>query len=320
MIRRGRMMGLIGLDPSYGREGTMTDILNRPPERFVTVPGIPYLALDRSDLPGYAGLSMAYIDEGPAGAPVFLCLHGQPTWSYLYRRMIPHFLAAGGRVVAPDFFGFGRSDKPAEDAVYTFDFHRHSLIALVSALDLENITLVVQDWGGLLGLTLPMEMPQRFRRLIVMNTALPGGEVPLPKGFLDWRAFSNSQPHMAICRLMARACPHLTAAEVAAYDAPFPEAAYKAGVRRFPNLVPEFPDSDGAAIERAARDFWRTAWNGESVMAIGMADPVLGAPVMRALHGDIRGCPPPPEFAEAGHFVQEWGDAVAPAVLAALGN
>jgi haloalkane dehalogenase len=234
--------------------------------------------------------------------------------------MIPHFLAAGGRVVAPDFFGFGRSDKPAEDAVYTFDFHRHSLIALVSALDLENITLVVQDWGGLLGLTLPMEMPQRFRRLIVMNTALPAGEVPLPKGFLDWRAFSNSQPDMAIGRLMARACPHLTAAEVAAYDAPFPDAAYKAGVRRFPNLVPEFPDSDGAAIERAARDFWRTAWNGESVMAIGMADPVLGAPVMRTLHGDIRGCPPPLEFAEAGHFVQEWGDAVAPAVLAVLGN
>ena len=268
----------------------MTDILRTPPERFAAVPGFPYLAHARSDLPGYAGLSMAYIDEGPASAPVFLCLHGQPTWSYLYRRMIPHFLAAGGRVVAPDFFGFGRSDKPAEDAVYTFDFHRHSLIALVSALDLENITLVVQDWGGLLGLTLPMEMPQRFRRLIVMNTALPGGEVPLPKGFLDWRAFSNSQPDMAIGRLMARACPHLTAAEVAAYDAPFPDAAYKAGVRRFPNLVPEFPDSDGAAIERAARDFWRTAWNGESVMAIGMADPVLGAPVMRTLHGDpLRG-------------------------------
>ncbi|MGZ5840387.1 MAG: haloalkane dehalogenase, partial [Xanthobacteraceae bacterium] len=204
--------------------------------------GFPYRAHGRADLPSYAGLSMAYVDEGPASAPVFLCLHGQPTWSYLYRRMIPHFLTAGGRVVAPDFFGFGRSDKPAEDAVYTFDFHRNSLIAFVRALDLKDVTLVVQDWGGLLGLTLPMEMPERFSRLIVMNTALPTGEVPLPKGFLDWRAFSNSQPDMAIGRLMARACPHLTAAEAAAYDAPYPDASYKAGVRRFPNLVPEFPD------------------------------------------------------------------------------
>ncbi len=191
----------------------MPDILRTPPERFATVPGFPYRAHSRSDLPGYAGLAMAYIDEGPAGAPVFLCLHGQPTWSYLYRRMIPHFLAAGGRVVAPDFFGFGRSDKPTDEAVYTFDFHRNSLLALVGALDLQNVTLVVQDWGGLLGLTLPMAMPQRFRRLIVMNTALPTGAVPLPQGFLDWRAFSNSQPDMAIGRLMARACPHLTAAE-----------------------------------------------------------------------------------------------------------
>ena len=219
---------------------------------------------------------MSYLDEGPRTAPVFLCLHGQPTWSYLYRRMIPHFLATGSRVVAPDFFGFGRSDKPADDAVYTFDFHRGSLIAFVRALDLKDVTLVVQDWGGLLGLTLPMEMPERFSRLIVMNTALPTGEVPLPKGFLDWRAFSNSQPDMAVGKLMARACPHLSAAEAAAYDAPFPDATYKAGVRRFPNLVPEFPDSAGAALERAARDFWRNIWQGPSVMAIGMADPVLG--------------------------------------------
>ena len=296
----------------------MSTLLKTPAERFAGLPGFPWAARSRDDMPGFAGLSMSYVDEGAQTAPVFLCLHGQPTWSYLYRRMIPHFLAAGGRVVAPDFFGFGRSDKPADDALYTFDFHRRSLVAFVRTLDLTDITLVVQDWGGLLGLTLPLEMRERFSRLIVMNTALPTGEVPLPKGFLDWRAFSNSQPDMAIGRLMQRSCPHLSPAEAAAYDAPFPDATYKAGVRRFPNLVPEFPDSSGAAIERAARDFWRSAWSGQSVMAIGMADPVLGAPVMRALHRDIRGCPPPLEFAEAGHFVQEWGDAVAPAALALL--
>ena len=296
----------------------MTEILRTPPERFATLPGFPWRAMSRDDLPGYAGLAMSYLDEGPTDAPVFLCLHGQPTWSYLYRRMIPHFLAAGSRVVAPDFFGFGRSDKPADDRIYTFDFHRNSLLAFVRALDLTDVTLVVQDWGGLLGLTLPLDMPERFSRLVVMNTALPTGDVPLSKGFLDWRAFSNNHPDMAVGKLLARACPHLSPAEAAAYDAPYPDARYKAGVRRFPNLVPEFPDSPGAAIGRAARDFWRNEWRGRSVMAIGMADPVLGPPVMRALHRDIRGCPPPLEFADAGHFVQEWGDEVAPAAIAAL--
>jgi hypothetical protein len=161
-------------------------------------------------------------------------------------------------------------------------------------------------------------MPERFSRLIVMNTALPTGEVPLTKGFLEWRTFSNSRPDMAVGKLMARSCPQLTPAEAAAYDAPFPDARYKGGVRQFPKLVPEFVDSAGAAIERASREFWRNQWRGRSVMAIGMTDPVLGPPVMRALHRDIRGCPPPLEFAEAGHFVQEWGENVAPAALSVL--
>ena len=296
----------------------MTEVLQTPPERFADLPGFPWAAHSRDDLTGFAGLAMSYLDEGPAAAPVFLCLHGEPTWSYLYRRMIPHFLATGSRVVAPDFFGFGRSDKPADDGAYTFDFHRNSLLSLVRALDLTDITLVVQDWGGLLGLTLPLDMPERFSRLIVMNTALPTDDQPLTKGFLEWRAYVARNPDLAVGKLMTRTCPHLSPAEAAAYDAPFPEARYKAGVRRFPQLVPEFPDSPGAAIGRAARAFWRNDWRGKSVMAIGMTDPVLGAPVMRSLHKDIRGCPPPLEFAKAGHFVQEWGDEVAPAALAAL--
>jgi haloalkane dehalogenase len=296
----------------------MKDILKTPPERFAALPGFPWQPHSREDLPGFAGLMMSYLDEGPRQAPVFLCLHGEPTWSYLYRRMIPFFLATGGRVVAPDFFGFGRSDKPVDDAAYTFDFHRNSLIAFIRALDLTDITLVVQDWGGLLGLTLPLEMPERISRLIVMNTALPTGDVPLTKGFLDWRAYVDRNSDLAVGKLMARTCPHLSPDEIAAYDAPFPGERYKAGVRRFPQLVPEFPDSPGAAIGRAARAFLRHEWQGTSVMAIGMTDPVLGAPVMHALHHDIRGCPLPLEFAQAGHFVQEWGDVVAPAVIAAL--
>jgi pimeloyl-ACP methyl ester carboxylesterase len=249
---------------------------------------------------------------------VFLCLHGQPTWSYLYRRMIPVFVAAGHRVVAPDLLGFGKSDKPADEAVYTFTFHREMLRNLVLRLDLRNLVLVVQDWGGLLGLTLPMQDPERYGGLLVMNTAFATGDVPLGQGFLDWRAFSNANPDMPIGKLLARACPQLSAAEAAAYDAPFPDASYKAGVRRFPNLVPDHPEAEGAALSRRAREWIRTEWQGRSFMAIGMRDPVLGPPVMHNLRAQIRACPPPLEVAAGGHFLQEWGDEVARAALAVL--
>lgn len=281
-----------------------------------------------ADLPGYdfaphyfdgAGdLRMHYLDEGAREAPVALCLHGQPTWSYLYRKMIPAFLDAGLRVVAPDFFGFGRSDKPVEEATYTFDFHRSSLMNLIEALDLKRVTLVCQDWGGLIGLTLPMDMPGRFERLIVMNTALGTGDGPLGEGFLAWRAFSNSKPDMDIAALMKRSTPSLTEGEAAAYAAPFPDARYKAGVRRFPNLVPDRPDAGGAALSRRARDFWSKDWAGESFMAVGMRDPVLGPPAMKLLRKTIRNCPPPIELAEAGHFTQEAGAVIVEAALASF--
>ncbi|MGP8121971.1 MAG: haloalkane dehalogenase, partial [Xanthobacteraceae bacterium] len=246
------------------------------------------------------------------------CLHGQPTWSYLYRKMIPAFVAAGLRVVAPDFFGFGRSDKPEDEATYTFDFHRASIMALIEALDLRHITLVCQDWGGLIGLTIPMDMADRFDRLLVMNTGLGTGDVPLGEGFLAWRAFFNSKPDMDIAGLMKRAVPALSDAEAAAYGAPFPDVRYKAGVRRFPNLVPDRPDAGGAALSRRARDFWASTWSGKSFMAIGMTDPVLGPPAMRALHATIRNCPPPLELADAGHFTQEAGAVIVEKAMASF--
>jgi haloalkane dehalogenase len=290
--------------------------LRTPDARFRDLPGWPYAAAyhQRPD-----GLRVHYVDAGPReAARTWLCLHGQPTWSYLYRRMIPAFVGAGHRVVAPDFLGFGRSDKPVEDSLYTFDFHRRSLIDLIEVLDLRNIALVVQDWGGLIGLTLPMALPDRFAALLVMNTTLGTGDQPLGQGFLDWRAFSNRSPDMDIARLMQRACPHLSEAEAAAYAAPFPDASYKAGVRAFPNLVPDRPDAPGAALSREAREFWRHDWTCRSLMAIGMKDPVLGPPVMRALHTHIRDCPPPLEIADGGHFLQEWGETIARAAVKAL--
>jgi haloalkane dehalogenase len=232
--------------------------------------------------------------------------------------MIPVLVCAGDRVIAPDFLGFGRSDKPADEATYTFDFHRETLLSLIEALDLRHVALVVQDWGGLIGLTLPMAAPERYASLLVMNTMLGTGDAPLGEGFLAWRAFSNRNPDMDIAKLMQRACPHLGEAEATAYAAPFPDATYKAGVRRFPNLVPDRPDAGGAALSRQARAFWRERWAGRSLMAIGMKDPVLGPPVMRALHANIRNCPPPLEIAEGGHFLQEWGKEVAEAATRVL--
>jgi len=294
--------------------------LRTPEDRFRDLPGFDYAPSYLDDLPGYSGLRTHYLDEGPRAArEVFLCLHGEPTWSYLYRKMIPVFTSAGHRVVAPDFLGFGRSDKPEEDATYTFDFHRKLLIAFIERLDLRNITLVCQDWGGLLGLTLPVDMSDRFAGLLVMNTALGTGDIQLTKGFLDWRAYVARTPDIDCGLLLKRTCPHLSDAEVAAYGAPFPDIRFKAGVRRFPQLVPDRLDAPGAAISRRARDFWKNQWRGRTFMAIGMKDPVLGPPVMQAIRQMIRGCPPPLEVAEGGHFLQEWGEGIARAALSAWG-
>lgn len=278
--------------------------------RFANLPGFPW----QPRYLEWRGLRVHYLDEG-TGPRTLLCLHGEPTWAYLYRKMIPPFVAAGYRVIAPDFIGFGRSDKPVEDEVYTFEFHRSMLLAFIEKLNLANLTLAVQDWGGLLGLTLPMEMPERFERLLVMNTALGTGDAPLSEGFVAWRAYVNKNPDIDCGKLLGRACPHLSAAEAAAYEAPYPDSASKAGVRRFPNLVPDRPDAPGAAISRRARDWWQNAWAGEAFMAIGAKDPVLGPPVMQALRKIIRNCPEPYIHAEGGHFLQEWGGDVAAEAL-----
>ena len=261
---------------------------------------------------------MHYLDEGLREGPVFLCLHGQPSWSYLYRKMLPVF-AQAGRVIAPDLFGFGRSDKPVDDEIYTFEFHRNALLEFIRALDLSNITIVCQDWGGLLGLTLPVAMPERFARLIVMNTGLGTGTVPLGPGFEAWKLFNRSQPDMDVGALMGRATPILTPSEIAAYGAPFPDITYKAGVRRFPELVPAHPDAGGAAISREAARWWAEVWDGPTFMAVGAQDPVLTPKSMELLRSQIRGCPEPMIIPDGGHFVQEWGEPIAQAAVKHFG-
>ncbi|MCK5746662.1 MAG: alpha/beta fold hydrolase [Oricola sp.] len=300
--------------------------LRTPDDRFANLPDWPYTPRYIDDLKGYEGLRMHYIDHGQHEGPTFLCIHGEPSWSYLFRKMIPVFVNAGYRAVAVDMFGFGRSDKPAEDETYTYHFHRDALLAFVERMNLRDVCLVVQDWGGVLGLTLPMAAPERYTRLIVMNTGLPGGE-EAPEGFAMWRAFNRSQPDLDVAALMKRATPILSDAEAAAYAAPYPDKTYKGGVRRIPELVmlkEQGKDltplsKEGVETSLAARKFWSEDWTGDSFMAIGMQDPVLGPPAMKMLRKIIRNCPPPMEVADAGHFVQEWGEPIARAALDRFG-
>jgi tRNA(adenine34) deaminase len=275
------------------------DALRTPDAAFDGLPGYPWRPNYLSDLPSLAGLRMHYLDEGQgaAGGLTYLCLHGNPAWSYLYRKMIPVFLQAGHRVVAPDLVGFGKSDKPKKDSFHTFAGHRQNLLELVERLDLRNIVLVVQDWGGLLGLTLPMAAPGRYRGLLLMNTLLATGEQALPAGFLAWREMCAKHPEFDVARLFAQA--------------PFPDRGHRAALRAFAPLVPEFPDSPGADVSRQAQDFWRDQWQGRTLMAVGAQDPVLGLPVMRGLQQVVRCCPEPLVIDHAGHFVQEHGEPIA---------
>lgn len=293
------------------------EALRTPDERFIDLLDWPWAPRYAEGLAARsAALRLHYVDEGPTDATeTFLCLHGEPSWSYLYRRMIPTFLRSGARVVAPDLFGFGRSDKPIDNAVYTTEFHRDTLIAFIERLDLKNLTLVVQDWGGLIGLTLPLAFPSRFTRLLVMNTTLAVGAAPSP-GFVAWREYAARSPDMAVGALMRGSTPHLTPAEIAAYDAPFPDMRHKAGLRRFPQLVPFQPEHPFAQLSRRASAWWSNDWRGKSFMAIGMADPVFGPDVMARLRQTIRGCPPALEIVDGGHFVQESSEPIAEAALA----
>lgn len=295
------------------------DALRTPEVCFADIPHYPWQPHYVSDLPSLGGLRMHYLDEGPKDAQVlWLCLHGNPAWSYLYRKMIPVFLQAGHRVVAPDMPGFGKSDKPKKDSAHSFTWHRQVLLELVEALDLQHIHMVVQDWGGILGLTLPMTQPQRYQGLLLMNTTLATAEHPLSPGFLAWRQMCTDKPNFDVGRLFARGNPHMSEAECAAYNAPFPDAGHRAALRAFPPMVPEFAHSDGAEVSRQAQAFWQDQWVGKSFMAIGAQDPVLGEPVMQALRQSIRHCPAPLVLPEAGHFVQEHGEKIAQAALVAL--
>lgn len=305
---------------NYGGLVKPIEALRTPDTRFQELPGYQFEPHYVDSLPGYEGLRAHYLDVGPKDAKrTFLCLHGEPTWSYLYRKMIPVMLESGARVIAPDFFGFGRSDKPVQASTCTFHFHREFLLRFVEHVALRNITLVVQDWGGTLGLTLPVDLGFRSRldRLFVMNTVLPVGK-PLSPHFYEWRSLVHKTPDLPVGQLIRKITPQLTDQEMAAYDAPFPDSRFKAGARTFPGLAMVEPGMDGVAESEAALKFWKEEWSGQSFMAIGAKAP--DAETMQALRIQIRGCPEPLVVTEADHFVPEWGEPVAQAALRSFGD
>jgi haloalkane dehalogenase len=298
----------------------MADIYRTPAVRFSNLPDFPYYPNYVDDLPGYEDLRMHYLDEGPTnGSRVFLCLHGEPTWSYLYRRMVPIFVCSGGRVIAPDLFGFGRSDKP-EEHVYSFDFHRQSLLRLIERLDLKNITIVCQDWGGLLGLTLPLDIASRVGGVIAMNTILVTGETPLPDAFAAWKQWAADHPDMDPGEAMQVIDDTLPSDVLDAYRSPFPNERSKAGPRSFPKLVPVDKSMGGADIASRAVAWWQNEWCGDALVACGLHDKILSLPVMQLLASWIKDCPPVLEVPDAGHFCQEHGAVVAEKYLELYGD
>jgi len=278
------------------------EILRTPDERFTGLPGYAfephYVEVD--------GLRVHYVDEGPASAEPVLMLHGEPSWSYLSRKMIPIITAAGHRAVAPDLVGFGRSDKPSQREDYTYQRHVDWMRGVLEALDLRHITLVCQDWGGLIGLRLVAEHGERFARVVAANTGLPTGDTPMGEAFLAWQRYSQTTPRFHVGGIVKGGCvSELSSEVIAAYNAPFPDDRYKAGARQFPLLVPTSPDDPSAVPNRKA---WEVLarWEKPFLTAFSDSDPIMrgGERIFQRIIPGTKGQPHTP-IVGAGHFLQE---------------
>ena len=281
--------------------------LRTPDDRFENLPGWTF-APRYTEVPDGEGgtLRVHHVDEGPASANPVLCMHGEPSWAYLYRKMIPVVTGAGYRAVAPDLVGFGRSDKPTELDDYTYQRHVDWMTAWLDAVDLQHTTLVCQDWGALIGLRLLAENPDRFDRVVVANGFLPTGDAAPGEAFLRWREYSQTTPDFHVGGIIKGGCrTELSEDVIAAYDAPFPDDSYKAGARKFPVLVPISPDDPASAPNKAA---WTVLekWEKPALTAFSDQDPITrGAD--RAFQARVPGTKGQPHttIEGGGHFLQE---------------
>jgi haloalkane dehalogenase len=302
------------------------DVLRTPDAHFDSLPGYDfgphYVEVDAGD--GTNRLRLHYIDEGPRdGDETVLLLHGEPSWCFLYRKMVGPLVDAGYRVVAPDLVGFGRSDKPAARAEYTYARHVEWMrAALFDGLELSGLTLVGQDWGGLVGLRLVAEHPERFVRVVAANTGLPTGDTDLGKAFFAWRTFSQEAPELPVGRIVASGCTTPMPEDVrAAYDAPFPDESYKEGARQFPVLVPATPDDPAAAANRRAWDVLRE-FRRPFLCAYSDRDPITRR-ADRLFLDAVPGTKDRahPTITGAGHFLQEdRGPELAAAIVDFVGS
>ena len=277
-------------------------LLRTPDEQFTNLPGYTftphYVTVD--------GVRIHYVDEGSQDAEQILLLHGEPSWSYLYRKMIPILIDAGYRAIAPDLVGFGRSDKPAQREDYTYQRHVDWIWGLIEALGLRNINLVCQDWGGLIGLRLAAENEQRFARIVAANTGLPTGDFPMSEAFFRWQRFSQTAPIFDIGRVVKNGCvTDLSDEIVSAYNAPFPDDSYTAGARQFPTLVPTTPDDPASEANRGAWEVL-TRWEKPFLTAFSDSDPITkgGDRIFQRLIPGAQG-QPHTTIHNAGHFLQE---------------
>jgi haloalkane dehalogenase len=290
------------LSDGPGREEIRPGVFRTPDERFAHLPGFDF----KPHYKEVGGYRMHYLDEGPADAQPVLLLHGEPTWCYLYRKMIPVLSAAGYRSVVPDLVGFGRSDKPADRNLYTYKFHVDQIAGLVAALDLKNCTLFGQDWGGLIGLRVAAENDDRFARIVISNTGLPTGEEPMTAGFMTWKAMATQMLHsgdMPVGTLVATSARHPDLKN--AYDAPFPDKRFKAGALMFPQIVPASPEDPAKEANKRAWEKLRQ-WRKPFLTAFGDHDPITGGGEKK-FQREVPGAQGQPHttIKGAGHFIQE---------------
>ena len=305
-----------GCQPTYAltatnipsQDGAALQILRTPDKSFADLPGYPFQPnyVDIANGVGARPLRVHYIDEGPTDAPAVLMMHGEPSWSYLYRKMVPVLTGAGLRAVAIDLVGFGRSDKPANRDDYTYQAHVDWTRAAIDAIGLTDITLVCQDWGGLIGLRLVGEDPDRFARVVAANTFLPTGDVHPGEAFLAWQRYSQQTPQLDVGQIVNGGCRSDLAADVVAgYDAPFPDESFKAGARQFPMLVPTSPDDPAAPANRSA---WAALgrYSRPFLCAFSDSDPITrGADAVLAAHVPGARGHRAVTIKDAGHFLQE---------------